>query len=96
MGHARCCCVSCTLPSRTGISFKSHHKTYKAAKALQARIKVGLTGTPLQNNLEELWALLSIVAPRLAGSESEFKCVRSFVCVQNPLLRTCLLWLFVN
>ncbi len=54
-------------------------ETYESAKGLQARIKIGLTGTPIQNNLEELWALLSLVAPHLAKAEKDFKCVRPSV-----------------
>ena len=31
-----------------------------------------LTGTPLQNNLKELWALLNFLMPKLFDSEEEF------------------------
>lgn len=61
--------LPCTYQSNTP------QQAYGAAKALEARMKVGLTGTPIQNNLEELWALLSIVASTLAGEEATFKCV---------------------
>lgn len=32
-----------------------------------------LTGTPLQNNLKELWALLNFLMPKLFDSAEEFK-----------------------
>lgn len=52
----------------------THTQAYGAAKALKARMKIGLTGTPIQNDMApELWALLSIVAPSLAGNEGDFK-----------------------
>ena len=31
-----------------------------------------LTGTPLQNNLHELWALLNFLLPNIFGSSDEF------------------------
>lgn len=40
-------------------------QAYKAVRRLPARMKVALTGTPLENNLMDLWSLLSIVAPGL-------------------------------
>jgi len=35
--------------------------------------RVLLTGTPLQNNLNELWALLNFLMPRLFDSSEEFQ-----------------------
>lgn len=40
-------------------------QAYKAVRRLRARVKVALTGTPLENNLMDLWSLLSITAPGL-------------------------------
>ncbi|WP_232547045.1 DEAD/DEAH box helicase [Propioniciclava soli] len=45
---------------------KNHSsQAYKAVRRLRARMKVALTGTPLENNLMDLWSLLSITAPGL-------------------------------
>ncbi len=45
---------------------KNHQSaTYQCARRLSAGIKFAITGTPMENNLMELWALLSIVAPGL-------------------------------
>ena len=45
---------------------KNHaSKAYQAVRRLRARVKVALTGTPLENNLMDLWSLLSITAPGL-------------------------------
>ncbi len=40
-------------------------KAYQAVRKLRARVKVALTGTPLENNLMDLWSMLSITAPGL-------------------------------
>jgi SNF2 family DNA or RNA helicase len=39
----------------------------------KAKNKVLLTGTPLQNNLRELWALLNFLMPKLFDSASDFE-----------------------
>ncbi|MFP5417436.1 MAG: SNF2-related protein [Actinomycetes bacterium] len=45
---------------------KNHaSKAYQAVRRLRARHKVALSGTPLENNLMDLWSLLSITAPGL-------------------------------
>ncbi|MEV6846553.1 DEAD/DEAH box helicase [Actinoplanes sp. NPDC051411] len=40
-------------------------QAYKCARRLPAPFKVAITGTPMENNLAELWALCSIAAPGL-------------------------------
>lgn len=47
-------------------------KVYQAVRRLRARVKVALTGTPLENNLMDLWALLSITAPGLFPDPKRF------------------------
>lgn len=45
---------------------KNHaSQAYRAVRRLRSRVKVALTGTPLENNLMDLWSLLSITAPGL-------------------------------
>jgi SNF2 family DNA or RNA helicase len=52
---------------------KNHKaKTYQAARRLRASFKLAMTGTPLENNLMELWALLSITAPGLFPHPDRF------------------------
>ena len=43
------------------------------ARRLPARVKFAVTGTPLENDVMELWALLSIVAPGFGGTARQFK-----------------------
>jgi superfamily II DNA or RNA helicase len=47
-------------------------KTYAAARRVPARFKLAITGTPVENNLMDLWAMLSIVAPGLFPSPQRF------------------------
>lgn len=52
---------------------KNHQaKTYQCARRLAAPVKVAITGTPLENSLMDLWAMLSIVAPGLFPSPTRF------------------------
>ncbi|HET8600015.1 MAG TPA: DEAD/DEAH box helicase [Segeticoccus sp.] len=52
---------------------KNHQaKTYQCARRLPAPFKLAITGTPLENNLLELWSLLSIVAPGLFPHPQRF------------------------
>jgi SNF2 family DNA or RNA helicase len=52
---------------------KNHQaKTYQCARKLSAPFKLAITGTPLENNLMELWSLLSIVAPGMYASPKRF------------------------
>ena len=45
-------------------------KVYQCARRLAAPVKIAITGTPLENNLMELWSLLSITAPGLFPSRT--------------------------
>jgi superfamily II DNA or RNA helicase len=47
-------------------------QAYRRAKMLPASFKVAMTGTPIENNLMELWSLLSITAPGLFPSPDRF------------------------
>jgi superfamily II DNA or RNA helicase len=44
----------------------------RAAKKLQARARIALTGTPVENRLSDLWSLFDFVNPGLLGSPKEF------------------------
>ena len=47
-------------------------KGFRCAKSLPTTFKLAVTGTPLENNLAELWALLSITAPGLFPDAGRF------------------------
>ena len=48
-------------------------QSYKAAQALEARQRLCLTGTPVENNLDELWALFAVSVPSLFGDRTGFR-----------------------
>ncbi len=47
--------------------------THRAVRDLNARIKIGLTGTPVENSLQDLRSLFDICLPGLLGSERRFE-----------------------
>ncbi|MEU8051147.1 DEAD/DEAH box helicase [Micromonospora haikouensis] len=47
--------------------------TAKALRAIPARARVALTGTPVENNLSELWAILDWTTPGLLDSVGAFR-----------------------
>jgi superfamily II DNA or RNA helicase len=53
---------------------KNHQsKVYQCARRLPAPFKLAITGTPMENNLMELWSLLSITAPGLFPYPAQFR-----------------------
>jgi len=44
----------------------------RAVKALRARARIALTGTPVENRLADLWSIFDFLAPGLLGSSKEF------------------------
>ena len=53
---------------------KNHQsKAYQCARRLPAPFKIAITGTPMENNLMELWSLLSITAPGLFPDPERFR-----------------------
>jgi superfamily II DNA or RNA helicase len=45
----------------------------KAAKTLNGRARIALTGTPVENRLSDLWSLFDFICPGLLGSATRFK-----------------------
>ncbi|KAI9218176.1 hypothetical protein BC828DRAFT_389349, partial [Blastocladiella britannica] len=66
------------IPWRAAILDEAHKLKNKSSKATEVLKnfymdhRVLLTGTPLQNNIEELWALLNFLEPNRFASESGF------------------------
>uniref|UniRef100_A0A8C6TQW8 Excision repair cross-complementation group 6-like 2 n=1 Tax=Neogobius melanostomus TaxID=47308 RepID=A0A8C6TQW8_9GOBI len=50
-----------------------HSLITQAMKELRCQIRIGLTGTILQNNLEELWCVMDWAVPKCLGSLGHFK-----------------------
>ncbi|MGY3677779.1 DEAD/DEAH box helicase [Streptomyces sp. TE33382] len=50
-----------------------HSATAKQLRAIGSRARVALTGTPVENNLSELWAILDWTTPGLLGRLGTFR-----------------------
>ena len=48
-------------------------KTAKKIKSIKRETSIALTGTPIENNLLNLWSVFDFLNPGLLGSESEFR-----------------------
>ena len=47
-------------------------KQTRAAKQLNARVRIALTGTPIENRVSDLWSIFDFVNPGLLGSAKAF------------------------
>lgn len=45
----------------------------KAARLIHADATIAMTGTPVENHLDEFWALLNLVAPHVFGNKTQFR-----------------------
>ncbi|MEP7270908.1 MAG: DEAD/DEAH box helicase [Acidobacteriota bacterium] len=45
----------------------------KAARALSSDYRIALTGTPVENNVGDLWAIMEFLNPGWLGTQAEFK-----------------------
>jgi SNF2 family DNA or RNA helicase len=54
----------------------------QAARSLTAQHRIAMTGTPVENNVGELWSIMEILNPGLLGSQKSFK-NRFFRPIQN-------------
>lgn len=54
----------------------------KAVKAVQAKYRFALTGTPIENTLSELWSIFDFVMPGFFGRYRQFE-----ECYEKPILR---------
>ena len=59
-------------------------KQTRAVKALQADARVALTGTPVENNLSDLWSIFDFLNPGLLGSGKAFQSFAKKLAAQTP------------
>jgi superfamily II DNA or RNA helicase len=55
------------------IAKNAHSQTHKALRQIDARMRLGLTGTPIENHLLELKALFDVVLPSYLPNDAAFK-----------------------
>jgi SNF2 family DNA or RNA helicase len=48
-------------------------KQAKAARALDQGYRIALTGTPIENNVGDIWSLMEFLNPGFLGTQNEFK-----------------------
>jgi superfamily II DNA or RNA helicase len=48
-------------------------KQARAARSLQAGYRIALTGTPIENHVGDLWAIMEFLNPGMLGSQASFK-----------------------
>lgn len=56
-------------------------KKSRAARSLKADYRIALTGTPVENNVGDLWSIMEFLNPTLLGTQAEFK-RRFFIPIQ--------------
>lgn len=55
-------------------NIKNHYaKQSRAIKSLEADAKIALTGTPVENRLQELWSIMDFLNPGYLGGPEEFR-----------------------
>ena len=55
-------------------------KRYRTIQKINASFLLALTGTPIENNIEELWSLFNLINPGLLGSNAQFMKKYGNVC----------------
>lgn len=48
-------------------------KQARAARSLKANYRIALTGTPVENNIGDLWSIMEFLNPDFLGKQTEFK-----------------------
>ncbi len=60
----------------------SETRQAKAARAIEADLRIALTGTPVENNIGDLWSIADFLNPGYLGSASSFR-QRFFLPIQT-------------
>ena len=73
IGHLKACDFSLAAFDEIQQIKNPETLAYRAARDIQAGIKIGLTGTPIENTIFELKALLDLTVPGYLGSDRHFE-----------------------
>lgn len=63
----------CLILDEAQMIKNAHTQTAEAVCALDAKFRLCMTGTPVENHLDELWSHFHFLMPDLLGSENEFQ-----------------------
>ncbi len=63
----------CMLLDEGHVLKNSSSKTYRSVTSLSASVRFSLSGTPVENNLMDLWSQMNVVNPGLLGSRDFFE-----------------------
>lgn len=63
----------CIILDEAQVIKNAHTQTAQAVCQLRSRFRLSLTGTPLENHLNELWSHFHFLMPDLFGEEKEFE-----------------------
>jgi SNF2 family DNA or RNA helicase len=80
-GRVPWCVVACDEAQK--VKNKTAQTTH-VVKALKAKFRVAVSGTPVENSLGELWNLFDLVRPSLLGSYKEFAETFERPIMQSP------------
>lgn len=58
-----------------------HTRRYQALKSIHSQFMLALSGTPIENGIEELWSLFNLLNPGMLGSHGIF--VKSFASIST-------------
>ncbi|NPA34769.1 MAG: DEAD/DEAH box helicase family protein [Chlorobi bacterium] len=61
------------LDESSSVVKQQRSKTAKAIRQLNAKFKLALTGTPVENSLSELWTQMSLLMPGILGTYGAFR-----------------------
>lgn len=62
-----------TVLDEAGLIKNPESERTKKIKALNSKVRIGMTGTPVENSLTDLWSIADYVQPNFLGSLDEFK-----------------------
>ncbi|ALU35095.1 DEAD/DEAH box helicase [Clostridium autoethanogenum] len=64
--------IDCLILDEVQYIKNSKSKTYNAINKLNTKIRFALSGTPFENNIGEVWAIMNILNNNILGKKSDF------------------------
>lgn len=73
--------IDCLVMDEVQQIKNSQSKTYKSICKLKARFKLALSGTPFENNIGEIWSIMSLLNKNEFGDKSKF--IKKYLNIAN-------------